>query len=66
MTAIVTTCRDCGIEFQPDHAAIIAGTWRICLTCRPQASEETHCERCGRLLRAGRILCLSCAGGNPL
>ena len=63
MTIITTTCRRCGQEFEPDRRAIVAGSWRLCPACQPQPPEETHCERCERLLRtAGRRLCLSCLG----
>jgi hypothetical protein len=72
MTAIVTTCLGCGAEFEPDHTAIVAGTWRTCPTCRPGEREHpaapTHCDGCGRVLRAGtRTLCLTClTGGSGL
>ena len=62
MTAIVTVCRQCGTEFEPDHSAIVAGAWRLCPTCRP-SSAETRCERCGRILHAGsRTICAACLG----
>ena len=69
MPTFMTTCRTCGREFEPDHTAIVAGTWRICPVCRsPLASEQleapSHCEGCGRVLRAGtRTLCYSCLTG---
>jgi len=62
MTTIVTTCRTCGAEFTPDAEAIRVGCWRVCPTCRPTPT-ETHCERCGRALRAGpRTICAACLG----
>jgi hypothetical protein len=70
MTAVVTHCRQCGNEFKPDHAAILAGSWRTCPTCQPSGASEqpaapTHCEACGRTLRAGaRTLCYSCLTGG--
>ena len=69
MTTFITRCRTCGVEFEPDHAAIMAGRWRICPACQPAAMSKppTPCERCGRPLRAAtRTLCLSCLGGAPL
>src|SRR5215217_2025510 len=35
LTAIVTCCRKCGQEFEPDHAAIVAGRWCACPACQP-------------------------------
>jgi hypothetical protein len=65
MTAFVTTCRQCGTEFEPTHDAIIAGVWRVCPGCQPSPSDATHCERCGRELRAGqRTICLGCLGAS--
>ncbi len=68
MTAIITTCRRCYQEYEPDRRAIVAGVWRLCPTCREaEAPQETRCEGCGRPLRAGsRTLCLSCLGGSAL
>jgi hypothetical protein len=66
MPTFVTTCRTCGREFSPDHRAIIAATWRTCFACQPQPSNESRCERCGRVLRVGkRTRCLGCASGVP-
>jgi hypothetical protein len=63
MSTFVTRCRTCGREFAPDHRAIVAATWRTCPTCQPPRTEETHCERCGRVLRAGpRTICARCLG----
>ena len=67
MPGVVTTCRLCGQEFEPDRDAIVAGVWHTCPACRPQPVEENRCERCSRVLRAGnRSLCLSCAMGGSL
>ena len=64
MTTFITRCRQCGQEFEPDHRAIVAATWRLCPACQLQPRDETRCERCGRVLRAGnRTLCLGCAMG---
>jgi hypothetical protein len=64
MTALITTCRICGTEFEPDAEAIRAGCWRLCRTCRPTPA-ETRCERCGRVLRAGnRAVCFACLTGE--
>ena len=67
MTGFITHCRRCGHEYEPDHKAIVAATWRLCPACQPQLSDQTRhesrCEQCGRPLRtAGRRLCLSCLG----
>jgi hypothetical protein len=35
MTAVVTTCRDCGTEFTPDRRTILRGEWKCCPACRP-------------------------------
>jgi hypothetical protein len=73
MPTIVTTCRECGAEFEPTHDAIVAGTWRTCPICRPPPASEqpaspTRCDGCGRVLRAGtrtlRYTCLT--GGSGL
>jgi len=70
MTAVVTACRECGQEFEPDHAAILAGSWRTCPTCEPSRASQhpkaqTRCEGCGRVLRAGhRRVCLGCLTGG--
>lgn len=54
MTALITVCRGCGREFEPDRQTILKGTWRICPACRPAASEaapaESACRECGRVL----------------
>jgi hypothetical protein len=64
MPVFITTCKDCGAEFEPTADAIKAGSWRLCPTCQPQPRDETRCERCRRDLRAGkRTLCLGCAMG---
>jgi hypothetical protein len=63
MTTYIVDCKQCGRAFEPDHRTIIAGSWRLCPTCQPQPSGESHCERCGRALRTtGRRLCLTCLG----
>jgi hypothetical protein len=70
MTPIVTTCRKCGREFEPDRATILAGSWRLCPSCRrtpPQQQPDAshHCSQCGRPLRtAGRSLCYRCLTGE--
>ncbi len=69
MSAIIAVCRRCGMDFEPDHDAILAGTWRTCLTCRPPTTPPpddpgSRCESCGRPLRAGhRRMCLACLTG---
>jgi uncharacterized OB-fold protein len=67
MTTIITTCRACGREYEPDRRAIVAGAWRLCPDCRAAgAPPETRCEHCGRPLRAGsRTICLGCLTGSP-
>jgi hypothetical protein len=57
MTIIVTTCGLCGQEFEPDHRAIVAGTWRLCPACR--VSEDAPrgsvvCPQCRRVLKSGQ------------
>ena len=42
MTAATTTCRRCGVEFEPDRAAILAGAWRLCPDCRDAPSPTNH------------------------
>jgi NMD protein affecting ribosome stability and mRNA decay len=73
MTTIATTCKTCGQEFAPDRWTILAGTWRVCATCRTENGADRpaascRCERCGRPLRAGtRTLCYRClVGDSPL
>jgi hypothetical protein len=62
MTAVVT-CRTCGAAFEPTPEAIRGGVWRTCPTCRTHPAEETRCQECGRVLRAGvRTICASCLG----
>jgi hypothetical protein len=64
MPTYLVHCAKCGAEFAPDHRAIVTATWRLCPDCQPQPHEQTRCERCGRVLRAGkRTLCLGCAMG---
>ncbi len=71
MSAIITVCLQCGMEFEPDHDAILAGTWRVCPACRtataPESrAAESRCEQCGRVLHAGkRTICLGCLLGAP-
>jgi len=67
MTAIHMTCRQCGQEHTPSHEDIVRGPgyYRFCPACRPPDREATHCERCGRVLRAGtRTLCYMCLTGG--
>ncbi len=70
MTTLVTTCRTCGSEFEPDRQTILRGQWKTCPACRPAATPPpddpgTRCERCGRPFRAGsRTLCLGCLTGG--
>ena len=37
---IVTNCRFCSREFEPDAAAIRAGQWRTCPDCHRQRSDQ--------------------------
>lgn len=65
--SILTTCKDCGAEFEADSAAITAGVWRSCPACRlatpPAQLEGGKCQDCGRALRdPKRTICLRCAG----
>jgi hypothetical protein len=63
MTGFVTTCKECGKEYQPSPAVIRDGTWLRCPDCLPKPTEEIRCRECGRLLRATtRDICLSCVG----
>jgi hypothetical protein len=68
MTSMLTTCRTCGQEFEPDHRSIVTATWRTCQACLPAAAPASddfgsRCERCGRPLRAGtRPICARCLG----
>lgn len=63
MTGFITRCRRCGQEFEPNQQAIIAATWRLCPTCRPQPTQKTCCRECGRPLRGTtRTLCAQCMG----
>lgn len=32
--SLSTRCRRCGREYDLDRAAILAGTWRLCPSCR--------------------------------
>jgi hypothetical protein len=68
MGAIVTTCRRCGKDFEPEPEAIARGQWRTCPACTAQPPSEpeavTHCEGCGRPLKAaGRTWCYACLTG---
>lgn len=71
MTAIVATCRGCGAEFEPDHAAILRGAWKTCPSCLPASTPppgapEGRCRECGRALQdKKRELCLGCIMGAP-
>ncbi len=71
MITIVARCRACGMEFEPDHDAIVRGAWRVCAGCRLKDAPEpqqpaSRCEQCGRPLRAGtRTICLGCLIGGP-
>lgn len=71
MTALITTCRTCGREFEPDRQTILRGEWKRCPACRPAKKAEpteatSACARCGRPLRGGRTICLGCPGANPI
>ena len=68
MTTILVRYRQCGQEYTPARVNVVRGPnhYRVCPACRPPSGADTHCERCGRRLRAGRTLCLSCAGLSPL
>ncbi len=65
---VVTHCRVCGREFEPDSAAIRAGQWRTCEECLagrrlPEHPAGGKCNRCNRPLRDRRAyLCIECAG----
>lgn len=58
MTVIITTCRTCGLGFEPDRAAILAGVWRVCPDCRgvgdPTPKSPTVCPICRRVLKSGK------------
>lgn len=63
MTLIIVTCVRCGVEFQPDRNAIVAGTWRTCPECSPVPTEPHLCRGCDRPLRlTNRALCAGCLG----
>lgn len=70
MTAIVTLCRKCGADFEPDRETILRGTWRTCPDCRtpPAPGDDdpgARCQQCGRPLRtAGRTICYRCLTGE--
>ena len=70
MSGLLVTCRQCRAEFEPDHDAIVAGSWRTCPTCQlsvpsEQSASPSRCEGCGRVLRAAaRSLCHSCLTGG--
>jgi hypothetical protein len=54
--SILVTCRHCHREFAPDRRAIVAGTWRLCESCRggdPPPSGSGICPHCGRWLKSG-------------
>jgi len=66
---IVTVCRVCGREFEPNTAAIRSGHWRTCPACPQRSDNPTprpmagQCQKCGRpLLNKDRALCLQCLG----
>jgi len=64
--AILTTCRRCGADHEPDRRAIVGGAWRLCPRCREEdrdAEPTARCGACGRPLRAGtRPVCGRCLG----
>ena len=63
MTTIVSTCRECGSEYEPSREAIQAGTWRRCPACTPEPAETQHCLKCNRPLRLmSRSICARCMG----
>lgn len=67
MTAIITVCRECGVEFEPTREAIVRGSWTVCPTCqaKPTVGETTSCQDCGRVLRGTtRTICLNCLSGG--
>ena len=70
MTAFITRCDQCHVEFEPTHDAIVAGAWHTCPACQTKdpPAPTTRCEGCGRVLRAGtRTLCYTClTGGSGL
>jgi len=65
---VITSCRHCGCEFEPDSAAIRRGQWRTCEECLaghrlpPEYPVGGRCDRCRKPLRDKRsYLCLECA-----
>jgi hypothetical protein len=64
---IITNCRFCSREFEPDAAAIRGGTWRVCPECETERGRPLHpiggrCQKCQKPLRDKRqYICLSCA-----
>jgi DNA-directed RNA polymerase subunit RPC12/RpoP len=70
VTGVITVCRTCGRDFEPEPAAIRAGRWRECPACttKPPSEPEMRCPDCGRVLKGTkRTICLGClVGGSPL
>ena len=65
MTTFITTCRECGREYEPTPESIRAGTWQRCPACSPAPAELNHCQECGRPLRlTSRTVCARCLGVN--
>lgn len=68
--SIVTRCRGCGVEFEADRIAIVAGSWRLCAACRAEEERRDRrrpaaipCQGCGRPLRdPKRPVCARCLG----
>lgn len=66
MVGMIVTCAACGTAYEPEPAAIRAGTWKRCPHCtetRPADLTVTTCQECGRELRnTTRRLCARCMG----
>lgn len=71
---VVTRCRQCHQDFDADRAAILAGAWRLCPTCRvlppdsPMPLEGTErlatrrCRRCRAAVAGGNATRCDLAG----
>jgi hypothetical protein len=52
MTAVVTTCRDCGTEFTPDRRTILRGEGKFC-PAMPAPRPRKRAYSAGRTARSG-------------
>lgn len=71
---IATRCRECHQAFDGDRAAILAGAWRLCPTCREAAqmplegaemAAPGRCLRCHGAIALSAVFCDACRPAGP-